>query len=258
MPRSINFQVLPVFPLASVSHHGMWTTHKELAWLSERIPDFRKVQATPGQQILAWIRKIAPQFLAAFPDRQSDTMDSTLAVRSPVLLVSLPLTANIFSQRLKNWYSYHPDRIESAKGKSLEPSTTLPLSVIPRQKKPTAIAPWQAYLQLYFKKDSALYREVHADYDDFKAGAEAVRSKYSHLFPALDEAALSIISWLPFFQAVMTERAKNTSAEELASIEEYISNRHRREVDIHERPWDMLPGCENESEPVKKRKYLAQ
>jgi len=71
----------------------MWTTHRELAWLSERIPDYRKVQATTGQQIQAWIRKTAPDFLAAFPDRQNDPLDSTLMVRGPIVYMLLTLTA---------------------------------------------------------------------------------------------------------------------------------------------------------------------
>jgi len=140
----------------------------------------------------------------------------------------------------------------------LEPSATLPLSVIPKRRKPVAIAPWQAYSHLYFKKGTALYTEVHTNYDDFKAGVEAVRSKYSHLFSDLDEAALSAVNWLPFYQAVMTERVKNANAEELATVNEYINDRHQKEVNIYERPWDTHPENENESEPVKKRKYFTR
>jgi len=132
------------------------------------------------------------------------------------------------------------------------------LSIIQKQKKPAPLAPWQAYSHLYFKAGTALYKEVHTGFGDFKAGAEFARAKYSHLFPDFDEAALSDIGWLRFYQAVMTERVQSTSAEELGAVAEYIDTRHQKEVKIFERPWESIPGSENESEPVKKKKYLAE
>jgi len=59
----------------------MWTTHKELAWLCERIPEFRKVQTAPGQQIQTWLRQLVPEFLEKFPDCRSDAPGSVLVVR---------------------------------------------------------------------------------------------------------------------------------------------------------------------------------
>jgi len=168
----------------------------------------------------------------------------------------LTLTTGFFSQRLRNWYGYHPDRIERAKEKSPASPASLPLSIIPKQRKPAPIVPWQAYSKLYFKEDTALHKEVHIAFEDFKAGVESVRAKYSHLFPDLDEAALSTINWLPFYQAVMAEYVKSASAEELSAVAEHINARYQREVSNYERPWNSIPG--NESEVVKKRKYLAE
>jgi len=60
----------------------MWTTHKELAWLCERIPEYRKVQSTHGQQIQTWLRKLTPEFVEAFPNRGGDSRDAVFAVYS--------------------------------------------------------------------------------------------------------------------------------------------------------------------------------
>lgn len=138
----------------------------------------------------------------------------------------------------------------------MEPLAALPLSITHKQKKPSALVPWQAYSQLYFTKGSALHREVHADYADFKAGKSVTRSKYEHLFPNLEEDSLSTINWLPFYQAVMTERVKNASEVELTAVAEYIENRHQKELNIHERPWDAYGGGEDDSEESKKKRYL--
>lgn len=162
-------------------------------------------------------------------------------------------------QRLRGWYGYHPDRIEKGKGgESLEPSAALSLSISRKQKKPAALAAWQAYSQLYFKKGTPFHTELHADYDRFKAGEATTRSKYSYLFPEATEDSLSTINWLPFYQAVMTHRAKNVTEEERAAIAGFIEVRHQKELDIHERPWRAIPGSEDESEEVKVKKFHKQ
>jgi len=152
---------------------------------------------------------------------------------------------------------YHPDQIETAKRgeSSVEPSAALPLSITPKQKKPSPLAPWQAFSQLYFKKGSPLYKEVHADYEDFKAGTSVARSKYVCLFPNLEEGSLSTINWLPFYQVVMTDHVKNASEVERAAVAEYIENRHQKDLNLHERPWDAYPGGENDSEELRKKRY---
>lgn len=64
------------------------------------------------------------------------------------------------------------------------------------------------------------------------------------------------MKWLPFCQAVISERVKEMGAEELEPITRYIEDRFQKEVEIYERPWDAFPGGENESEAMKKKKYL--
>lgn len=56
----------------------------------------------------------------------------------------------------------------------------------------------------------------------------------------------------------MMEHVKNLSTEELATVTQYIHDRHQRDIDRYERPWDSVPGSGNESEVVKKRRYLAE
>jgi len=129
---------------------------------------------------------------------------------------------------------------------------------MPRLKKPIPILPWQAYCKLYFKKNSPLYIEIHTDHVDFTAGKEFTRSKYSHLFADLDEASLSTIKWLPFLQRVLVDRFKDANEAERAAVTEFIDGRYLKATNIYERPWDGYPGSENDSEALKKRKYLTR
>ena len=161
-------------------------------------------------------------------------------------------------QRLRNWYSYHVPKIEGQGKKPSQPSVSLPLSAIPKSRKPTRIAPWQAYSVLYFKKATPLHSEIHRDYTDFKAGNEDVRSKYSHIFVDHDEDSLATINWLTFYQKVIKDRAKNASEAELAAMSELIEDRYEKAVEAYDRPWNAYPGSENDSEASRKRKYLAR
>ena len=120
------------------------------------------------------------------------------------------------------------------KDKSSGPSAATPLSVLWKRRAPVAIAPWQAYLKLYIAKGSELYAEIHSDYDNFKAGKASVRAKYSKLFPGLDQAALSAMGPLWFYQAVANERLKHADEAELAAVQDYIKEQHKREVNVHE------------------------
>ena len=140
--------------------------------------------------------------------------------------------------------------------KSSNHSATTPLLVLQKQQIPTTIAPWQAYLKLYIVKGTKLYAKIHNNYEKFKSGKAGVCSKYSSLFSGLDNATLSTIGPLWFYQTVITERLKSVDEDELAAVQEYIKEWHEREANIHEQPWDGLPGAENESELVKKMKYL--
>ena len=148
---------------------------------------------------------------------------------------------------------YH--QADNTAEKSLEPAAINPLFIFPKQKKPAAIAHWQAYSQLYFKKGTDLYAEIHIDYEALKANSKAAHRKYSHLFPDLDCESLSTINWLSFYQAVMMDRVKNIGEVELRAVKEHIDSRYQRELNIYERLWDVYLG---KSVETKKRGYLAQ
>ena len=67
----------------------MRTTHKELAWLSSHIAEYREVQATPSQQIKSWLRTtIVPKFLEAFLDHPTREVGDLIKVRDLMLLGS--------------------------------------------------------------------------------------------------------------------------------------------------------------------------
>jgi len=234
----------------------MWTTHKELAWLTDRIPKYRRVQASRHEQIQMWLRTLAPLFLAAFPEHAMKDMNQLVKVSIQYLRLCVFSPRTPF-QRLRSWYSYHPDQLENAeRGESLvEIPATLPLSLTHKQKKPATVAPWQAYSQLYFKKGTPLHKEIHLDYEDLKAGDSDTISKYAHLIPNLGEDPLRTTNWLPFYQAVMTDHIKNASEAERAAIEEHIKTRHQKELDLHERPWNAYPGGENDTEESRKKRY---
>jgi len=125
-----------------------------------------------------------------------------------------------------------------------------------KPKKPIAIARWQAYSNLYFKKGSALSMRVHADFDSFKVGDEVALAKYSHLFP--EPVSPSSVLWLPFYQAVMTDLAKNASGEESEALDTYIQTRLGKKLAAYREPWTGYPGGDGNSELVKKRNYLSR
>ena len=60
----------------------MWTTHKELAWLSDRLPEYQKVQASPSQQITGWLRKLALGFVTTFPSHRTQGTEAVVKVGS--------------------------------------------------------------------------------------------------------------------------------------------------------------------------------
>ena len=104
-----------------------------------------------------------------------------------------------------------------------------------KAKKPTAIAAWQAYSLLYFKKRSALHAQVHADFDALKGGDKEVLAKYSHLLSNSDQKSPSSIVWLSFYQAVMKDLVKNATEEEQQAVAEYIETRLDKAIAAHER-----------------------
>ena len=214
----------------------MWTTARELAWLHKHIPGFLAARTTRGQQISDWLQDTTAEFVKAFRDRGLDPTEFLFEVRNSSRLSSqfqcLRLTQP--PQCLKNWYSYHPNRKEAVKDKSSGPSAAIPLSVLRKRWAPVAIAPWQAYLKLYIAKGSKLYAEIHSNYDNFKVGKASVHAKYSKLFPGLDQAALSTVGPLRFYQAVANERLKHADEAELAAVQDYIKEQHKREVNVHE------------------------
>ena len=142
------------------------------------------------------------------------------------------------------------------KEKSSGPSAAIPLAVVRKRWAPAAVAPWQAYLKLYVAKGTELYAKLHSEFENFKSGKADVRSKYSKLFSGLDQSALSTIGSLRFYQTVITECLRHADEAVLAAVQEYIKARHEKEVNVHERPWEGLPGAEHESELVQKMKYL--
>ena len=82
-PTSLPSHVPPL-PLCPSAPHPMWTSHEELAWLTDCIPEFRRVQASPNEQILTWLRGLAPRFLAAFPEHSMrDPNDLVKVSRQP-------------------------------------------------------------------------------------------------------------------------------------------------------------------------------
>ena len=139
------------------------------------------------------------------------------------------LATDVF-QCFTNWFLYH-SKVRDV-NKSSEFSVVLPLPTIVKQKKPAAIAPWQAYSQLYFIKGTAFHAEVHSSYHDFKDGAESARSKYSHLFQNLNESTLSTIPWLQFYQAVMMECVKNANVDKLEAITQHIDNWYQNDITL--------------------------
>ena len=157
------------------------------------------------------------------------------------------------NQKLRNWFSYHGKKDEAAT-KSLD-SPSPPLITAQKARKPTAIAPWQAYSQLYFKKKTALYDTVHAEFKAFKSGDAVVLAKYSHLFP---HSEFSSIGWLLFHQGIMRDHVKNASEEELAVISAHIAARLERELTLYERPWEAYSGGDHNSEAAKKKSYLTR
>jgi hypothetical protein len=132
------------------------------------------------------------------------------------------------------------------------------LTIVRKRRAPAEVAPWQAYSKLFVTKGTKLYAEIHGDYENFKSGDESTRSKYSALFSDPDETAMPIVAPLRFYQTVLTDRLKDVNEEDMAAVQKYIKDRHDLEMNIHRRPWDGLPGLENEPEIVKKRKYLRQ
>jgi hypothetical protein len=132
------------------------------------------------------------------------------------------------------------------------------LSVIPKQRKPKALAPWQAYSRLYFTKGSALKMRVHAEYEALKAGDKITLAKYSHLLSELDRESISSLVWLTFHQAVMKDLVDHASEEETEAVATYIQTRFDKDLASHEKPWEVFPGGENDSEVVKKKNYLSR
>jgi len=127
-----------------------------------------------------------------------------------------------------------------------------------RPKKPVAVALWQAYSKIYFKKGSGLSVQVHTDFEAFKAGDEAALAKYSHLFSESDLESPSSILWLPFHQAVMTDLVRNASVEELEVVNKYTQTLLEKKLAAYNKPWAVYPGGDGDLEVVKKRNYLSR
>jgi hypothetical protein len=127
-----------------------------------------------------------------------------------------------------------------------------------KPKKPIAVAPWQAYSRIYFKKKSPLHMRVHSEYKALKAGDESTLAKYSHLLLESDRQSPASILWLPFYQLVMKDLVENASEEELAAVAEYIKARLEKELASYKKPWNAYPGGDDNSDVVKKKNYLAR
>jgi hypothetical protein len=132
----------------------------------------------------------------------------------------------------------------------------LKIPVVMKRRKPTRLARWQAYSRIYFKKGTSLHSELHSDHHDLLAGDDAALAKYAYLFPTLDDSDLCKVPWLPFYQAVMQMRVKCSSEEETLAVKAYVERRYKKEVDLHDRPWDACAKGEDDSEAVKKNRYL--
>ena len=70
----------------------MWTTKKEYAWLSGRVPDHRKIQEAPGQQVQVWLRALANDFIAAFPVHAALPFETVVQVRDSICFYVSGLT----------------------------------------------------------------------------------------------------------------------------------------------------------------------
>lgn len=49
---------------------------------------------------------------------------------------------------------------------------------------------------------------------------------------------------------------KNASEAEITTIKKYIDNRYKKDLNLYNRPWDGYSVSENDSETLKKKKYL--
>jgi len=61
----------------------MWTTSKELAWLTDHIPGLLRAREAPGQQIQGWLRTTASDFVTAFPEHSTNDIGELINVWRP-------------------------------------------------------------------------------------------------------------------------------------------------------------------------------
>jgi hypothetical protein len=90
---SVSPPAFSTFPNAS--HLGppvMWTTKTEFAWLNSRIPDHRRAQEAPGQQVQVWLRALANDFIATFPVHTTLHHETVVQVRDSICFHELGLT----------------------------------------------------------------------------------------------------------------------------------------------------------------------
>ena len=98
------------------------------------------------------------------------------------------------------------------------------MSILAKPRKPAPLFPWQAYGAVFCQKKTLLHDHVHTDFNDLRAEKLSTIAKYSHLLANLDRDLIANISWLRFFQLIMTNLVKNATADELKVVATHIES----------------------------------
>ena len=159
------------------------------------------------------------------------------------------MSSTASTQRVKDWY-YHHGKVTAPAGPPPAPPFLLKPS-----RKPSPLAPHQAYSILFCRGDSALYAELRSEWERFKAGDEQTVDKYHHLFP---EPVSANMKFVTFQQAILKERIPLMTEEESQEVQKLIETRLQEERNLHDNPWQALKVDTTQSDAELKRRYIAE
>lgn len=202
-----------------------WTTPVQTAWLKERIPQWHKVYHKHASTS-NWISVVAANFCAEFsvPQPQRAKLP-VVSLFFPPLLFKQLLTQ---SQKIRRWFYNH------GKAKSSKP---VPVGLLAKPpQKVVRLSQTHAYTRLFCKRGSALYEELFSAWELYASANEDAVKKYGYLFNKHNPN----IPFVVFQQAILRERIDVASAEELATIQEFIETRFTEETERHDHPWKAL------------------
>lgn len=152
-------------------------------------------------------------------------------------------------QRIKKWYYNH------GKVVSPRPATpTLDLRAKPLRKV-VPLTSTQAYTLLFCKRNSPLYKEVHAAWKLYCSGDEDTITAYSSLLPPKNNPNLPFVT---FQQALLKDRLTSASEEEKAAIQELIDTRFEEDSKLRECPWEASKVNDLQTSAELQRAYVQE